>query len=82
MNRLHTSSDNKRGLSSPTRRSATQAWFALGVNAAPRDKRSWSSDLLMAYDAGYEDAIRALESGVVGVGNEHCEFAHVFLISY
>lgn len=60
-------------LPSPTQRSGTQARFALGGGAVPRDPHGCSPELGAAYEAGFEDALRAVRDGVIVMGNQHCE---------
>lgn len=57
---------------SSRRESLQEACFAFG-HSTPRDMHYWSRERADAYNLGFEDALQAVQEGVVGLGGAQCE---------
>lgn len=55
-----------------SREAPREGWFQLGP-VAPRDMFGWSKSDSEAYNLGYQDALYAIQEGVIGIGNTRCK---------
>ena len=60
--------------------SAPSAWFMVEPKSPPRGP-GWGPGMLRAWEIGFEDALRALENGSVGIGRMQCELILILPIN-